>query len=128
MNKEMIIKCLDKYNFDKDKFVIISGAALVLLGIIEKTKDIDISVSSLYNDYLLDHYDCKFERINEFGKAAYMIDDIINFGVSFYPNKYDMIDNYKVASLEDCYKVKKFLNRFKDKELLKKIEEILNKN
>ena len=37
MNKKEIINTLNKYNFDKNKFCIISGAALVLLGFIENT-------------------------------------------------------------------------------------------
>lgn len=37
------------------------------------------------------------------------------------------INGYKVASLRDCYNVKKLLNRDKDKELLLKLEKELNK-
>ena len=51
MNKEDIINILNKYNFDKDNYVVISGAAMVLLGIKDKTSDIDISVTDSYYNY-----------------------------------------------------------------------------
>lgn len=72
MNKKDIINTLNKYNFDKNKFCIISGAALVLLGIIEKTKDIDIAVTEDYYSNLLKDYNCIFERTNEFNKDCYI--------------------------------------------------------
>ena len=65
--------------------------------------------------------------INEFGNKAFMIDDVINFSFDFCPNNYVYINGYKVASLRDCYNVKKLLNRDKDKKLLLKLEKELNK-
>ena len=67
------------------------------------------------------------DRINEFGNKAFMIDDVINFSFDFCPKNYVYINGYKVASLRDCYNVKKFLNRDKDKKLLLKLEKELNK-
>ncbi len=126
MNKSEIINILNKYNLEKDKFFIISGAALVLLGFSKKTKDIDICVTEEYYNYLLKEFDCTFERTNEFGKDAYMIDSIINFGMSFMPNEYEIIGGFKVASLTDCYHLKKFLNRDKDKELLEELKKVVH--
>ena len=65
MNKKDIIDTLKKYNFDSTKYIVISSAAMVLLGIKDTTKDIDIAVSDDYYEYLLKNYNCKFERINE---------------------------------------------------------------
>lgn len=125
MNKKEIINTLSKYNFDKNKFCIISGAALVLLGFIENTKDIDIAVTEDYYNWLIRDYNCIFERTNEFNKDCYIIDNVINFGVSFMPNEFEIINGYKVASLESCYKLKLFLNRPKDKKIIKKLQQIL---
>lgn len=125
MNKKQIISILDNYNLDKNEFTIITGAALVLLDIIEETRDIDICVTENYCNFLLNNYECKYERTNEYGKAAYLIDNVINFSSSFEPNKYVLIEGYKVASLKDCYKTKEFLNRDKDKELLDKLKKII---
>lgn len=45
MNKDKIIEVLKKYNFDKNSYVVISGAAMTMLGIKDKTNDIDIAVT-----------------------------------------------------------------------------------
>lgn len=127
MTKKDIIETLNNYNLDKDKFIIISGAALVLQNFSNQTHDIDIWVSKDYYEYLLSNFNCEFDRINEFGNKAFMIDDVINFGFDFCPNNCVYINGYKVASLRDCYNVKKLLNRDKDKELLLKLEKELNK-
>ena len=123
MTKKDIIETLNNYNLNKDKFIIISGAALVLQNFSNQTHDIDIWVSKDYYEHLLSNFNCEFDRINEFGNKAFMIDDVINFSFDFCP----YINGYKVASLRDCYNVKKFLNRDKDKKLLLKLEKELNK-
>lgn len=127
MTKKDIIETLNNYNLDKDKFIIISGAALVLQNFSNQTHDIDIWVSKDYYEYLLSNFNCEFDRINEFGNKAFMIDDVINFSFDFCPKNYVYINGYKVASLRDCYNVKKLLNRDKDKKLLLKFEKELNK-
>ena len=122
MNKKQIIEIIKKYKLDKKEFIVISGAALVLLGIEKKAKDIDIWCNNDYCDYLLHNYDCKFERINEFGKKAYLIDNIINFGVSFMPKEIETIEGIQCASLKDVLELKKFLNRSKDRHIISKLE------
>lgn len=120
MNKEEIMNVLNKYSLDKNEIVIITGAALVLQGVVDKTHDIDIWVNEKYYNYLLNNYECEYERTNEYGLDCYMIDDIINFGLSFFPDNYVVMDGYKVSSIDDCIRIKKFLNRDKDRELIKK--------
>ncbi len=125
MNKSQIIEIIEKYQLDKSQFIVISGAALVLLGIKNETKDIDIWCDENYSNYLLENYQCEFERINELGNNAYMINQIINFGTSFQPKETIIIDGIRCSSLIDILLLKKFLNRKKDKELIKRIENIL---
>ena len=127
MTKNDIIEILNNYNLDKDNFIIISGAALVSQNFSNQTHDIDIWVSKDYYEHLLSNFNCEFDRINEFGNKAFMIDDVINFSFDFCPKNYVYINGYKVASLRDCYNVKKLLNRDKDKKLLLKLEKELNK-
>lgn len=125
MKKKDIINTLNIYNFDKNKLYIISGAALVLLGFIDNTKDIDIAVTEDYYEQLIREYNCLFERTNEFNKDCYMIDNVINFGVCYLPEEFEIINGYKVASLKSCYKLKLFLNRPKDREIIKKLQQII---
>ena len=126
MDKNQIIKTIKKYKLDKSKFIVISGAALVLLGIEKTANDIDIWCDNDYCDYLLNNYDCKLERINEFGNKAYMIDDMINFGISFRPKEVEVVDGIQCALLRDILELKKFLNRPKDKCSISKLEKYLN--
>lgn len=48
MNKEEILEKLKTLDLDKNKYIIISGASLVLQGIIDTTSDIDMSCDKSY--------------------------------------------------------------------------------
>ena len=51
MNKTEIINKLNEYNFDKNEYIILSTASLVLQGIKDKANDIDLAVSpKLYKE------------------------------------------------------------------------------
>ena len=121
MNKEKIIQILNKYNLDKDEYIVISGACMVLYGIKEITNDIDISVTDKYYNYLLNNYDCIFERINEFGEKVYFIDNIINFSRTYYSDNKNYIDYIPVQAIDELIELKKYLNRDKDKIDIEKI-------
>ena len=122
MNKEEIICILKKYKLEKDKYVVISGACMVLYGIKDFTSDIDISVTKEYYNKLLREHNCSFERINEYGEKIYFIDNIINFGTAYYTNHINYIDDIPVTDLDELIKLKKFLNRDKDKIDIEKIK------
>ena len=126
MNKEEILKVLKKYNFDKDKYIVISGAAMVLLGIKEKTNDIDIAIKEEYYDYLLNNYSCTFERVNEHNNKIYFIDDVINFSSSYYKSNFVLVDDIPVQTIEDILELKLYLNREKDKKDIELIKEFMN--
>ena len=126
MNKKEILKILKQYKFDKDKYIVISGAAMVLLGIKEKTNDIDIAVKKEYMEYLLNNYNCTFEKINTYNEKVYFIDDIINFSTSYYKKNHTLIDNIPVQEIKDIVELKLYLNRDKDKKDIKLIKEFIN--
>ena len=106
MLKKDILKKLREINLDKDKYLVISGAAMVLLGIKEETQDIDIAVSKEYYNYLLKNYKCHFDRVNEYAHKCYNI-DIINFGMDYYSNNYEIVEGIKVQKVEDIINLKK---------------------
>ena len=126
MNKKQILEVLKKYNFDKNKYIVISGAAMVLLGIKESTSDIDIAVKEEYMEYLLNNYNCTFEKINVYNKQVYFIDDIINFSTSYYSEDNILVDNIPIQKTEDLLKLKLYLNREKDKKDIKLLREFIN--
>lgn len=100
MNKEKIIETLKKYNFNKDKYLVISGAAMVLLGIKQNTSDIDIAVTDDYYNYLIENISCTIDRINEYGKTSYSIDQIIDFCTTYYEEDKLFIENIPVQKPE----------------------------
>lgn len=114
MNKKDIIKELNNYSLDPNEYVIISGAAMVLLGIKDTTGDIDIAVTRKYYDYLLNNYACTFDRSNEYGEKIYFINKI-NFGTTYYDYNKTYIENLPVQRVEKIRELKLNLNRDKDK-------------
>ena len=126
MNKKDIYETLQKYNFDKNKYIVISGAAMVIQGVKDSTTDIDIAVSKDYYNYLLKKYNCTFDYINKFKNRVYFIDNIINFSLSYYDSEYKIIDDIKIQSLKSIKKLKESLKRDKDKKDINLIEKKLN--
>lgn len=112
MNKEMIINEIKKYNIDPKKYIIISGAAMVLYGFKEETRDIDIATTKSLKKELLNKYNCEIENVE---CDSYMIDNIINFGTNYYKRRRNYIDGLPVQKVEDLIQLKKSLNREKDK-------------
>ena len=126
MNKEEILNKLKEYNLDSKNFIIIGSAALVLKGIKESTHDIDIAVTKEYNDYLLDTFDCKFEKeIDKY--KVYYIDNIINFSTHYYNDfKGEIVEGYLVQTPKEVLTLKRKLNREKDQSDIKLILNYLN--
>ena len=95
-------------------------------GIKDTTKDIDIAVSDDYYEYLLKNYNCKFERINEYGKKVYFIHDIINFSSTYYKNNRLIIEEIPIQTANDILELKLFLKREKDYKDIELIKEYIN--
>ena len=124
MSKNEIIKILKKYNFDNKKYIVISGAAMVLHGIKNSTSDIDIAVTKEYYEYLLKHYKCDFDKINPYNHKVYFIDNIINFGIDYFTSPVYM-DDIPIQKIDDILKLKNNLNRNKDKDDILLIQKVI---
>lgn len=118
MNRKEILNELKKYNFNPKKYIVISGAAMVLYGFKEDTPDIDIATTKEYKKELLKKYDCVLENIE---KDAYLIDDTINFGCNYYKRRHEYVEGFPVQRIEDLIELKRKLNRNKDKKDLRLI-------
>jgi len=120
MNKKEVIKKINASGLDKTKIIILSGASLVLQGVVEKCHDIDLSCEKNYYDSL----NWKEER-NKLGNYI-KTNDVFEIG----PNLFDIkntkvVEGYHVANLESCLKFKKYMNREKNQEVIKRLEKIL---
>ena len=80
MNKNDILKLLEKLNFPKDEFYVLSGASLVLRGIGENCSDLDLCVSKELFDKIKGKYELTDDKKNECG--FYHISDILEIVVN----------------------------------------------
>lgn len=123
MRRNEIIELLKKYKFDTKNYTVISGAAMVIANVKDQTNDIDIAVSKEYYNYLLNNYNCEFDCINIYNNKVFFIDNIINFSYDYFDCKYTVIDGIKVQTLDSIKQLKKNLNREKDIEDIKLIDD-----
>ena len=120
MNKEEIFKKLGTLDFDKEKYIIISGASLVCQDILEKTEDIDLACDKEY--YALIPWNTK----NGYFKNEIKYYDSFEVGTNFYDEKRVVeIRGYLFADLVSTYELKKLENKPKDRKLIQKLELII---
>lgn len=123
MNKLEILEKLKELELDKKEYIVISGASLVFHDIIDETSDIDLSCTKKYYDKI--NWPTK---IGNMGKEIKYF-DIFEISNNLYDEKnVDIINGYKTMNLENCLKVKKILNRPKDKKLINKLDLLLGQN
>lgn len=128
MNKLEIQKTLFKYNFDKQNYVVITEAALVLNDMKEEAEIIDIAVTKNYFDYLIKTYKIK-NKNNIQNEEEYYIEDKIKFSTNYYDKKEIIyINDIPVQNIEKIKQIKQKLNRKEDIEDLNKIDMYLNLN
>lgn len=120
MNKKYIFEKLDKLDLDKSKYIIISGVSLVAQDIIDDTPDIDLATSIEYYSQINWN-----EKIGAFD-IPIKINDCFEISFNLYDkDRFIEINGYKFMLLEDVLKIKKALNRGKDKDIILKLEKIL---
>ena len=120
MNKQQILESLKSENIDKSEVIIISGASLVLQGIIDNTSDIDMACTDKYYHSL--------SWATQIGGCGKEIKHKDNFDISnnlYYPECIEMVCGYRVMNIEKCLEIKKMLNRDKDKNVIKVLENYL---
>ncbi len=120
MTKEDIIQQLQTLNIDLNEIILINDTALVFQDIIEKTAVIELSCSNEFFNTLAWNYKIGYSGLDT--KFEDNIEIINNF---YNPKNSLKIANFNVASLEDTYNFKKFINTKKDKKVLEKIEYLL---
>lgn len=117
MTKLEIIEALNTLELDKDKYIVISGASLVVQDIIEEISDIDLSCSKEYYDSL--DWDTK---IGYFGVEIKYRDNI-EIGYNLYDfNNIITINGFQFMNLEKCLELKKICNRKSEKKIIEKLD------
>lgn len=114
MNKKDIFQKLEKLGLDKNRYIVISGASLVVHDIIDSTGDIDLSCDVDYYNSI--NWDTKK---GFFGVEIKYIDDFeISYNL-YDPYNVDIINGYKFMNLYACLDLKLKCNRKKDEEVIK---------
>lgn len=117
MNKVEVFEKLDKLDLDKNNYIIISGASLVVQDIIDDTSDVDLSCSKEYYNSI--EWPTKTGYLNTEIKYK----DCYEIGCNFFDeDKIIIINGYKFMNLEACLDLKILENKKEDKKLIKKLD------
>jgi hypothetical protein len=126
LNKEDIVRILRDIDLPLSQCWITSGAALVMHGVKETTRDIDLGcTTNLVEQYLRKGY--KY-RVTSDNTRIVEVDDKIEMLENWFVEEIEIIDGLPVGSLESIKKQKAELGREKDINDIKLIDEYISKN
>ena len=125
MDKEKLLKILEFLGLPKTEYYILSGGAMLLYGLREKTNDLDLCVSNDLFEILKEKY--KIEEKNEAGfyRLAKRIEIIPSNKESF---QMEYREGYPVEKLETILQFKEKRNLDKDKKDIENIRKYLKNN
>lgn len=117
MNKVEVFEKLDKLDLDKNNYIIISGASLVVQDIIDDTSDVDLSCSKDYYNSI------EWPTKTGYFNTEIKYKDCYEIGCNFFDeDKIIIINGYKFMNLEACLDLKILENKKDDKKLIKKLD------
>ena len=117
MNQQDILNQLNSLSLEKDKFIVINDASLVLQEMLDKTDTISLACNEEYYNSINWN-----ERLDEFGNP---IKYNQSFEISFYlynNERIVMINEYCCMNLDYCLEIKKKLNQKKDHKIIEKLD------
>ena len=117
LNKEDILYKLNEFELDKDDFIVLMGASLVLHDIKKETNDINISVKDDVFNELKEKYN--YFYVKDVDVIKYDVFEINSLGFDINS---DFIEGYYCQDLENIMMVKKELGRKKDVKDIKTID------
>jgi hypothetical protein len=121
LRKEDIIYRLNQLDFNKNRYWVTTGAAMVMYGLKETTSDIDLGCDSqLMNQLETEGYQANILPDNT---RRIVIEPDIEIFENWGNGDILFIDSLPILSPESIIKVKKELGREKDKKDIKLLEE-----
>ncbi len=113
VNRTEIIGKLRKLDLPKEEYRVITGAAMLLYGMREKTHDIDLSCTKELADRLVrEGYEVSY---GPSGNRKILIGEEIEAIESFFTEDSVRIEGFPVMTVEDLRDLKKKLDRPKDR-------------
>lgn len=125
MNKQDIINRLNTFPYSKDEYWVITGSAMVLYGIKEKSHDIDMGCTSVMADQL--EKDGYAYTLTESGNRKFVIGEDIEIFENWKFGSIERIEGIPVLSLEGLIEMKQSLGREKDYRDIALIKEFMEK-
>lgn len=123
--KEDIMKILKDMNLPLNEYWITSGAGLVIHGVKETTRDIDLGCTK----NLIEHFikkGCKYKIASDYSRIV-EVDEKVEILENWLVDEIVYIDGFPVGSLESIKKQKAQLGREKDIKDIKLIDEHIYK-
>ena len=127
MNKIELLNLLEKLNFPKDEYYVLSGASLVLRDIKEEAKDLDLCISDELFEQIKEKYNLTDGMKNECG--FYKINDNLEIVVNKKEDfKMEIGERNNLEDLQTILNFKLKRNLLKDKKDIENIKIYLEKN
>ncbi len=118
MDKKELIELINSLKIDKEEFWILSSSALVLRGLYQDAKDLDIAVTKKGLEQLKNNYNLKLKE-----NGWYIVNDKVECVLDTKEkDKIEKYNNYNLESIEKYYSYLKNSNRKKDKERIPLVE------
>ena len=125
MNKQEYLQKLDELALDKNKYCIISGGVMLMLGLRDKTSDIDIKVTSDYFEELKSRFN--FKKSPKFSYLYELSDEVEVAVQDFTKESIEYVDGYPINKIENELDWKIKNNREKDKPDIERIKKYLRR-
>ncbi|HYF82451.1 MAG TPA: hypothetical protein VEB00_05420 [Clostridia bacterium] len=123
LNRESIFDIMDKLNLPIDEYWITAGAGLVIHGVKDETRDIDIGCTNeLFEQLILQRHKVKISSNNS---RSLKINNIIEVFENWNVDHIEYINCFPVGSLESIKKQKIELGREKDLADIKMIDNFI---
>ena len=126
MNKCELLQLIDTLEFPKSDYYVLGGGCLVIRGIREETKDLDLCISKELFEIVKGKYKLNSFCRNE--KGFYRVSPIIEVVVEgVYPFEFDIVDDYPVQKLDVLLHNKEQSEKEKDKRDVILIKEFIKR-
>ena len=126
MDKQEIINRLKEFPYSRDEYWVITGSAMVLYGIREKTHDIDMGCTSAMADQL--EADGYSYQLTESGNRKFNYGDDIEIFENWLCGSIEHVEEIPVISIDGLIEMKKELGREKDFRDIALIKEFISHN
>lgn len=120
MNKEELLNLIESIKIDSNEFTLLSTAALVLRGIRDNAKDLDIAVTQKGLDELMKNYPLK-KKNDEW----YIVTDKVECILDDMVGKKEMIGKYYLQDIHDYLAFLESSDRQKDKDKIPVVKEYI---